>query len=134
MMNTDLSYELAQLLGDRFTTSEHEQRQHGKDESSLRPMPPVAVCYALTTEEVASIVQHCHQHHTPVIPFGAVSSLEGHIFAPQGRVSINLTRMNQILRVSADDLDCTVQAADAEDPLQLFGKGHGLEVTAEHQS
>jgi D-lactate dehydrogenase (cytochrome) len=109
-MDTQLINELSQLLDDRFTTSEHERQQHGKDESSLRPMPPDAVCFPLSTEEVASIVQCCHQYHTPVIPFGAGSSLEGHIFAPQGGVSIDLSRMNQILRVSADDLDCTVQA------------------------
>src|SRR5215510_1644377 len=109
-MDVQLINELSQLLGDRFTTSEHERQQHGKDESSLRPMPPDAVCFPLTTEEVASIVRCCHEHHTPIIPFGAGSSLEGHIFAPQGGVSIDLTRMNQIVRVSANDLDCTVQA------------------------
>jgi D-lactate dehydrogenase (cytochrome) len=109
-MDTYLIDELAQLLGNRFTTGEHERQQHGKDESSLEPLPPDAVCFPLSTHEVSSIVQCCHRYHTPVIPFGAGSSLEGHIFAPQGGVSIDLSRMNQILRVSADDLDCTVQA------------------------
>ena len=109
-MDTQLCNELAQMLGDRFTTSEHERQQHGKDESSLRPMPPDAVCFPLSTEEIASIVQCCHEHHTTIIPFGAGSSLEGHIFAPQGGVCIDLSRLNQILRVSSGDLDCTVQA------------------------
>lgn len=109
-MEATLIDELSQMLGDRFTTSEHERQQHGKDESSLRPTPPDAVCFPLTTEEVSAIVQRCRAHSTPMIPFGAGTSLEGHIFAPQGGVCIDLTRMNQILRVSADDLDCTVQA------------------------
>src|SRR5262245_27268754 len=109
-LNAQLSSELVQLLGNRFTISEHELQRHGKDESALLPMPPQAVCFPLSTEEVSSIVRLCHQHHTPVIPFGAGSSLEGHIFALKGGVSIDLSQMKQILRVSADDLDCTVQA------------------------
>ena len=109
-MNNELAQALTQLLGDRFTTAEYERNQHGKDESTLRPMPPDAVCFPLSTEEVAEIVRLCYQHHMPIIPFGAGSSLEGHVFAPHGGVSIDLSRMDQIVRVSADDLDCTVQA------------------------
>ena len=125
-MDTQLINELIQLLGDRFTTSEHERQQHGKDESSHRPMPPDAVCFPLSTEEVASIVRCCHEHHTPVIPFGAGSSLEGHIFAPQGGVSIDLSRMNQILRVSSDDLDCTVQAGVTRQQLDKHLRPRGM--------
>ncbi len=109
-MNVQLTHELTQLLGDRFTTSDFERTQHGKDESSLSPIPPEAVCFPLSTKEVAAILRLCHQHRTPVIPFGAGSSLEGHVFAPHGGISLDLSRMDQILRVSADDLDCTVQA------------------------
>src|SRR5690349_17997592 len=109
-MNTPLHQELSQFLGDRFTTADHERQQHGKDESSLTPMLPDAVCFPTSTEEVSVILKLCHQYRTPVIPFGAGSSLEGHVFAPRGGVSVDLSRMNKILRVSADDLDCTVQA------------------------
>ena len=125
-MDENLSAELAEVLGDRFTTSEHERQQHGKDESSLKPMPPDAVCFPTSTAEVARIVRLCHQHHTPLIPFGAGSSLEGHIFAPQGGVSVDLSRMNQILRVSADDLDCTVQAGVTRQQLDKHLRPQGL--------
>jgi D-lactate dehydrogenase (cytochrome) len=125
-MNEQLSNELAQLLGERFTTSEHERQQHGRDESSLRPMPPAAVCFPLNNEEVVAIVRLCHAHQTPIIPFGAGSSLEGHVIATQGGVSIDLTRMNKILRVSADDLDCTVQAGVTRQQLDKHLRPMGL--------
>lgn len=109
-MNPHLIETLTDLLGDRFTTAEYERTQHGKDESSLTPLPPDAVCFPLSTEEVSAVVRLCGQYHTPIIPFGAGSSLEGHVLAPHGGVSVDLSRMDKILRVSADDLDCTVQA------------------------
>lgn len=125
-MNTSLQEELSRLLGERFTTSEHERQQHGKDESSLTPMPPDAVCFALSTQEVSEIVKLCARYQTPVIPFGAGSSLEGHIFAPHGGVSVDLSRMNQILQVSADDLDCTVQAGVTRQQLDKHLRPMGL--------
>ena len=125
-MNNELAQALTQLLGDRFTTAEYERNQHGKDESTLRPMPPDAVCFPLSTEEVAEIVRLCYQHHMPIIPFGAGSSLEGHVFAPHGGVSIDLSRMDQIARVSADDLDCTVQAGVTRQQLDKHLRPLGL--------
>ena len=125
-MSTQLHQELSQLLGDRFTTAEHDRLQHGRDESALRPMPPDAVCFPLSTEEVSAILKLCHHYRTPVIPFGAGSSLEGHIFAPQGGVSVDLSRMNKILRVSADDLDCTVQAGVTRQQLDKHLRPMGL--------
>jgi D-lactate dehydrogenase (cytochrome) len=125
-MNVQLTHELTQLLGDRFTTSDFERTQHGKDESSLSPIPPEAVCFPLSTKEVAAILRLCHQHRTPVIPFGAGSSLEGHVFAPHGGISLDLSRMDQILRVSVDDLDCTVQAGVTRQQLDKHLRSLGM--------
>ncbi len=125
-MNTQLSDQLSALLGERFTTADYERQMHGKDESSLTPIPPEAVCFPLSTEEVAAIVRLCRQHRTPIIPFGAGSSLEGHVFAPQGGVSVDLSRMDKILRVSPDDLDCTVQAGVTRQQLDKHLRPSGL--------
>ena len=125
-MNAQIHQELSQLLGDRFTTSDHERERHGKDESSLPPMPPDAVCFPLNTEEVSAIIELCRQYHMPVIPFGAGSSLEGHVFAPHGGLSVDLSRMNNILQVSADDLDCTVQAGVTRQQLDKHLRPMGL--------
>jgi len=125
-MSTQLHQALSQLLGERFTTADYERQQHGKDESSLTPMPPDAVCFPLSTEEVSAIVKLCRQYRTPMIPFGAGSSLEGHIFAPHGGVSVDLSRMDKILRVSAEDLDCTVQAGATRQQLDKHLRSMGM--------
>src|SRR5215207_337561 len=125
-MSTQLHQELSRLLGERFTTADHERQQHGRDESSLRPMLPDAVCFPLSIEEVSAIVNLCGQARTPVIPFGAGTSLEGHVFAPHGGLSVDLSRMNRILRVSADDLDCTVQAGVTRQQLDKHLRPMGL--------
>ncbi len=125
-MNTRLMAELTHLLGDRFTASDYERQQHGQDESALPPMLPDAVCFPLTTAEVAEIVRLCARHQTPIIPFGAGSSLEGHVFAPHGGVTVDLSRMDKILRVSADDLDCTVQAGVTRQQLDQTLRQQGL--------
>jgi D-lactate dehydrogenase (cytochrome) len=87
---------------------------------------PDAVCFPLSTEEVAEIVRLCYLHRMPVIPFGAGSSLEGHIFAAHGGVSVDLSRMDKILRVSVDDLDCSVQAGVTRQQLNEHLRRQGL--------
>jgi D-lactate dehydrogenase (cytochrome) len=72
--------------------------------------PPDAVIFPSTTDEVATIVKVCAGHGVPMIPFGAGSSFEGHVNAPLGGLSIDTSQMNRILAVSAEDLDCTVEA------------------------
>ncbi len=125
-MDVQLMDKLTHLLGERFTTSEYERQQHGKDESSFSPIPPEAVCFPLSTAEVSAIIQLCQQHQTPIIPFGAGTSMEGHVFAPHGGLSVDLSRMNNILRVSADDLDCTVQAGVTRQQLNEHLKTRGM--------
>lgn len=121
-----LLQDLQPIFGDRLTTKDHDLQQHGKDESSRQPTPPDAVCYPLTTEEVVAAVNACRKHQVPIVPFGAGSSLEGHIFALRGGLTLDLTRMDKILRVSAGDLDCTVQAGVTRQQLNEHLKTKGL--------
>jgi D-lactate dehydrogenase (cytochrome) len=101
---------LRQLLGDRLSNSPAVCAQHGKDESYHAPHAPDAVAFAQNTEEVAQIVKLCADYKTPVIAFGTGTSLEGHVAALAGGVCIDLSQMNRILRVNAEDLDATVEA------------------------
>jgi D-lactate dehydrogenase (cytochrome) len=102
--------ELSELLGDRLSTSRAALEEHGRDESPLPPAAPDAVVWPRSTEEVSRIVAICARERVPVIPFGAGTSLEGHVLATSGGVCMDLSRMNEILRVGVDDLDVTVEA------------------------
>ena len=97
-------------FGDRCSTAMAVREQHGRDESPIDAPPPEAVVFCESTEEVAEVVRLADQHAAPVIPFGVGSSLEGHLLAVQGGVSIDLSRMNRVLAVNAEDLTVTVQA------------------------
>jgi D-lactate dehydrogenase (cytochrome) len=108
-MDERASAELTELLGERLTTSPSQLDLHGRDESSLPPAPPDAVAFPRTTEEVAALVAVCARHGVPVIPFGAGSSLEGHVLATHGGLSVDTQLMDEIRRVSVADLDVTVQ-------------------------
>ena len=99
---------LSELLGDRLSTGELVRQQHGRDASYHPCVAPDAVAFAQSTEEVSAIVRICARHKVPIIPFGSGSGLEGNVVALRGGVSIDLSRMNRILRVSPGDLDATV--------------------------
>lgn len=101
---------LTAIVGDRLTRAASELEQHGRGETHLPPAPPDVVIYPETTAEVSAIVQACALRDVPVIPYGAGSSLEGHVSAPFGGISLDLSRMNRILHVSVEDLDVTVEA------------------------
>ncbi len=122
----ELLTELRGLLGDRLSTSRAILEQHGRDESFHAASPPDAVAFARSTEEVAAIVRLCHRHDTPIIPFGAGTSLEGHVAALRGGVCIDLGQMNRILRVGVEDLDCTVQAGVTRKQLNTELRATGL--------
>lgn len=102
--------QLAHLLGERFTTSRAVCLQHGTDESAYPPAPPDAVAFPESTEEVAAIVRACAAEKVPVIAFGVGSSVEGHLLAVQGGVTVSLARMNRVLSVDTEDLRATVEA------------------------
>ncbi len=101
---------LEQRLGDRLSTSAAVREQHGRDESHHAAHAPDAVAFPESTAEVAEIVRVCAEHGTPVIPFGTGTSLEGHVAALRGGVCVDLSGMNDIVRVSPEDMDVTVQA------------------------
>lgn len=105
-----LAEELQGYFGKRFVTSHAVCELHGRDESPFDVPPPDAVVFVQSTEEVAFLVGRAHAHGTPVIPYGAGSSLEGHLLAVQGGISIDLTGMNQILEISAEEGVAVVQA------------------------
>ncbi|MBI2875534.1 MAG: FAD-binding protein [Candidatus Tectomicrobia bacterium] len=117
---------LRRWLGDRLTTDAEALARHGRDESSYPITPPEAVCYPMSTDEVVQIVNACRDYRTPIIPFGMGSSVEGGVLAVQGGVCADLTRMNQILRVNRDDLDCTVQAGLTRQQLNNHLQGLGI--------
>jgi D-lactate dehydrogenase (cytochrome) len=117
---------LRQRLGDRLSTSAAVCEQHGKDESYHAPHAPDAVAFVRSTEEVAEIVSLCAKHKTPVIAFGTGTSLEGHVAALRGGVCIDLSQMNRVLRVNAEDLDATVEAGVTRKQLNEYLRDTGL--------
>ena len=117
---------LKQQFGDRCSTALVVREQHGRDESSFAAPPPAAVVFAESTAEVADIVAMASAYRAPVIPFGVGSSLEGHLLAVQGGISIDLGRMNKVLAIHAEDLTVTVQPGVTRKQLNEELKSTGL--------
>lgn len=113
-MNPDqLSKALSELksrFAEQLTTNQSLLEQHGHDEGGYETHAPDAVLFAGSTQDVSDAVKICHQHRLPVIAFGAGSSIEGHVQALQGGLTIDLTQMNKIIRVNQEDMDCQLQA------------------------
>ncbi|MGB8433007.1 MAG: FAD-linked oxidase C-terminal domain-containing protein [Burkholderiales bacterium] len=109
-LETSALAELRALLGDRVSVSRGVREQHGKDESYYPYALPDAVAYPHSTEEVRDIVNICRRYRLPIIPYGVGTSVEGHILAYSGGVCIDLSQMNAVLAVHAEDMDVTVQA------------------------
>ena len=117
---------LRQRFGDRCSTALVVREQHGRDESSFAAPPPAAVVFAESTADVQAVVALASQYQVPVIPFGVGSSLEGHLLAVQGGISIDLGRMNRVLAVNAEDLTVTVQPGVTRKQLNEEIKSTGL--------
>src|SRR6195952_3572244 len=109
-MPPEMLQALLARFGARCSTALAVREQHGRDESPIDAPPPEAVVFCESTEDVAAVVKLADQRAVPVIPFGVGSSLEGHLLAVQGGVSIDLSRMNRVLAVNAEDLTVSVQA------------------------
>lgn len=121
-----LIQELRTRFSDRLSIGQAVRDQHGSDESPYKTMAPDAVVFALSTAEVAEIVKLCSQYNTPVIAFGAGSSIEGHILAVEGGITIDVSRMNTVLSVNSDDLTATVQTGVTRKQLNNEIKDTGL--------
>jgi len=117
---------LQQQFQQRFTLGESARLQHGRDESVHAPQPPDGVVMAESTEEVAAVIRLCAEQGVPVIPYGVGSSVEGHVLAPRGGISLDLSGMNQVLAIHADDGDAVVQAGVTRKQLNDALKGTGL--------
>ena len=118
--------QLQARFGAQCSTAMVVREQHGRDESAMQAPPPVAVVFAESTEDVAVAVQLAAQYHVPVIPFGVGSSLEGHLLAVQGGISLDVSRMNKVLSINADDLTVTLQPGVTRKQLNEAVKSAGL--------
>lgn len=117
---------LREKFGDRCSTAPAVLEQHGKDEGWHHASPPDAVVFATSTEEVAEVVKLCNAHDIPIVPFGTGSSLEGHVAALRGGVCIDVSKMDAILSVNNEDLDCRVQAGVTREQLNEYLRDTGL--------
>src|SRR5258707_10071755 len=117
--------QLKKLYGDRVSTAHAVREQHGKDISFHEAHLPDAVVFAESAEEVQQIVQLCARHKTPIIAFGTGTSLEGHISAPNGGISLDVSRMNKVLTVNEADLDVVVQPGVTRKQLNEYIRATG---------
>ena len=125
---SELRDALVETLGDggRVSDGESERDLHATDITFHRPHRPDVVVYATTTSEVAAVLALAHELRIPVTPFGAGSSLEGHVIPVQGGISLDLTRMSRIVGISPEDLTATVEAGVTRGALERAAAEHGL--------
>ncbi|SIS94930.1 FAD-binding oxidoreductase [Neptunomonas antarctica] len=118
--------ELKDLLGDRLETSPSVRQHHAHDESFHQPAMPEAVAFPKSTSEVSEIAHICMRHHMPMLPFGTGTAMEGGVNAIHGGLSIDMSLMNKILSVSAEDMDCVVQAGVTRKQLNEYIRDRGV--------
>ena len=118
--------ELRLVLGDKVSVNQTMREHHSKDESFHLPTLPDAVVYATSTEDVAATLKICNKNRTPVVAFGAGTSLEGNSTPIYGGVSLDVSQMDKVLRISQEDLDCTLQPGVRRKQLNEILSTHGL--------
>jgi len=118
--------QLRERFGERFTTAQAVRDQHGRDESPYPTTAPDGVVFAQSNEDVIDVVGLCAEHRVPVIAYGAGSSIEGHVLAADGGITIDLTPMNRVLAIHADDLTASVQAGVTRKQLNAELRDTGL--------
>lgn len=117
---------LKQQFGERFQTGASIREQHGHTTTWIENQPPDAVVFPTSTQEVSEIVKTCAEHRVPVIPYGTGTSLEGHVNAPAGGISIDVSQMDRVLEVNSGDLDCRVQPGVTREALNTHLRDQGL--------
>jgi D-lactate dehydrogenase (cytochrome) len=122
----DVVAALAAKFGNRLVTSQAVREQHGNTTTWIENQPPDAVVFPQSSEDVQEVVRLCARHKVPVIPFGTGTSLEGHVNAPCGGVSIDFRDMNSVLQVNAQDLDCVVEPGVTRKQLNEYLRDQGL--------
>ena len=118
--------ELKAALGQKVSVNDTIREHHSKDESFHTPTLPDAVVFATCTQDVATALKICNDNKTPVVAWGAGTSLEGNSTPIRGGVSLDLSQMDKILRVSGEDLDCTIQPGVRRKQLNEYLSKHGL--------
>jgi len=117
---------LRQRFGERLQTGEAIRRQHANTITWIPNQPPDAVIWVENEAEVSDVVQVARTHQVPIIPYGAGTSLEGHINAPRGGLSLDFSRMNRVLAVNERDLDCVVEPGVTRKQLNDYLRDSGL--------
>jgi D-lactate dehydrogenase (cytochrome) len=117
---------LKQRFGEHLHTAEAHRQQHTHTLTYLPKQLPDAVVMPESAGEVCDIVGICADHKVPIVPFGAGTSLEGHLNAPRGGISVDTIRMNKIIQVNAEDLDCTVEPGVTREDLNTYLRDTGL--------
>lgn len=125
-LNAEQLEELRQLVAGRVSTNESVLDQHSHDESAFKPVRPAAVVMANTTEEVSRVLAFCNKEGIPVVPFGAGTSLEGHVVPLHGGISLDLTNMNRIIEIRPDDLLVRLEAGVTRMALNEKLSSYGL--------
>jgi D-lactate dehydrogenase (cytochrome) len=117
---------LKQQFGERFQTGHAIREQHGHTTTWIENQLPDGVVFAQSTDEVSEIVKVCAAHKVPIIAYGTGTSLEGHVNAPVGGISVDVSQMDKVLEVNAGDLDCRVQPGVTREALNTHLRDQGL--------
>ncbi len=122
----DLVGALEGRFGDRFQRGQAVLGQHGSSESHFAPVLPDAVVFAKSTDDVVALVTLCSAADIPIVPFGAGTSIEGNALAVHGGISLDMSLMDQVIAVNADDFDCVVQPGVRREELNVHLRDQGL--------
>ena len=126
MLSEAARTQLSQTLGDRLSLSKSDLALHGRSETHFPTLPPDAVAYPETTEEVSAIMRICSAHSVPVIGWGTGTGLEGHTSAVRGGVSVDFSRMNKVIDVHSEDMDVVIQPGVTREQLNEELRATGL--------